>query len=94
MRPKTYAALKGAHCADCDTEPDNGSPTTWASMTSISGADRPTNVPSECIGPGCDSPAHVHLDRRCPGKNERAPPTDPSPLTVALRKEYHLSDQR
>jgi len=56
---------------------------TWASNTSISGADRPTKVPSECVGPGWFSPGQVHLDSRWPGRYDKAPPKSGSPPTVA-----------
>jgi len=56
---------------------------TCASKTSISGADRPTKVPSECIGPGWSSSPHVHRDSLCPGRYDRIPPRLWSPSTVA-----------
>lgn len=52
--------------SDSYTTPDE-SPT-CASKISISGAERPTYVPSEWTGPGWDSPGHVHLDNFCPGR--------------------------
>lgn len=56
---------------------------TWASKTSISGADLPTKVPSGCLGPGWDSPGHVHRDSFCPGRKDKAPPRLWSPSAVA-----------
>lgn len=56
---------------------------TWASNTSISGADLPTKVPSVCVGPGWSSPPHVHRDNFCPGRYDRIPPRLWSPSTVA-----------
>lgn len=41
-------------------------PSIVASNASISGAERPTQVPSDRTGPGCDSPGHVHAERRWP----------------------------
>lgn len=79
-----------AHCALCDTCPTSTPPTspgapsvTCASNTSISGAARPTNVPSLCTGPGWLSPAHVQRDSFCPGRYESTPPFPASPLIVA-----------
>lgn len=56
---------------------------TCDSKTSISGADRPTYVPSECTGPGCDSPLQVHLDKRWPGRYESALLSYGLPVTAA-----------
>lgn len=46
---------------------------TWASNISISGAARPTYVPSSWIGPGWLSPEQVHLDSLCPGRYDSSP---------------------
>jgi len=67
------------HCADIETRAPFGP--TVASKTSISGAERPTQVPSSCLGPGwLVSSVQVQRERRWPGRKDSLPSKRGSPL--------------
>ena len=66
---------------------------TRASNKSISGEERPTKEPSECTGPGCDSPGQVHADKRWPGSNDCTKKYGFLSASVGIENTRNLSSQ-